>query len=273
VTYPPIDSLRLEDREEKPFLLFVIKDENGRTVRKIKESPRAGINRSVWNMRYTTTTPIKLNVKEPGRYGSYDEGPYALPGNYSVSMYMKYRDKLKKLTGPQPFVLKTLEGRTLNADEIEETYNFYDNVADLRKSIQGANKLMNETEKRLKYIERAIYTYPAAPLGLQDSINRLEDELYQLHLIMHGDRTKSKREIETRPSLMGRIEIVVYNNWNNLSPATESAKKYYDIAKDNYDPFLERLRTVIGAVDELERILDENDVPYTPGRGEEWQDD
>ena len=88
---------------------------------------------------------------------------------------------------------------------------------------------------------------------------------------MHGDRTRYSREIETEPTLMGRVERIVYNNWNNLSSTTESAKTYYQIAKDNYDPFIERLREVIRSVDELERILDQNNVPYTPGRGVEWQ--
>lgn len=273
VRYPPIDSLRLEDLEDKPFLLFIIKDENGRTVRKIMDSPSSGVNQLVWNMRYTTTSPIELKVDEPGRYGSYDEGPFAMPGKYMVSMYLKHRDSLQMLAGPEPFTLKTLEGRTLDADEIRATYDFYDKVAVLRRSIKGASELMNETEKRLKYIERAIYVFPKAPLSLQDSINALEDELYALHLIMHGDRTRAKREIETEPTLMGRIERIVYNNWNNLSSTTESAKTYYQIAKDNYDPFIERLRKVIKGVDELEEILDANNVPYTPGRGVEWQED
>ena len=273
VAYPTIEELRKEDREDDPFLLFVIEDANGNVVRKIIESPKKGVNRAVWNMRYRTTSPIRLKDRKPGRYGSADEGPFALPGDYSITMYEGHRGDLNKLAGPEPFKLKTLDNRTLPAKDLDSAYEFYNNVADLRRSIQGADELRKESKKQLKYIRRAILTFPKAPLNLNDTIEGLEDELYAINLELNGDRTKAKREFETRPSLSDRVELIVYNNWNNLSAPTGMARRDYEIAREDYDPLIERLHAVVNGIEYLEEQLDDKGVPYTPGRDDSWREE
>ena len=36
IEYPTFDAIRAEDREEKPYLLFTVKDEAGEVVRRLK---------------------------------------------------------------------------------------------------------------------------------------------------------------------------------------------------------------------------------------------
>ena len=81
VFYPTMEEILAEDNEEKPYLLFIIKNEKGESVRKIKTGPKSGINRISWNFRLSTTSPIKLSKGKTGRYSMADEGPLALPGD------------------------------------------------------------------------------------------------------------------------------------------------------------------------------------------------
>ena len=78
--------MRKEDKEEKPYILFTITDEEGNVVRKIKSDPKYGINRIAWDFRYSATTPVKIGKENTSRYGEGSSGPLALPGKYFVSL-------------------------------------------------------------------------------------------------------------------------------------------------------------------------------------------
>src|SRR5690606_20891025 len=93
VYYPNIDSLRLEDNQPEPYLLFTIKDQAGDVVRHIKAPAKKGMNRIVWDFRYNTPAPVN-NRYTPAPdvlFGSAEVGHLAMPGQYTVSL-SKYVD-------------------------------------------------------------------------------------------------------------------------------------------------------------------------------------
>ena len=49
--YPSLDSLRLEDEQSAPHLLFTVTDEDGNVVRRIKAPAKKGLKRIVWDFR------------------------------------------------------------------------------------------------------------------------------------------------------------------------------------------------------------------------------
>ncbi|MEJ7623679.1 MAG: hypothetical protein WKF34_06770 [Pyrinomonadaceae bacterium] len=51
--YPSIAELRTETEEESPTLIFTISDDKGSIVRRLSAPAQAGIQRVVWDMRYT----------------------------------------------------------------------------------------------------------------------------------------------------------------------------------------------------------------------------
>jgi hypothetical protein len=51
IPYPTLEELRKEDEEQKPYLFFTIKDQQGEIVERIKEDPKKGVNRLTWNFR------------------------------------------------------------------------------------------------------------------------------------------------------------------------------------------------------------------------------
>ena len=65
VEYPSIKQLKIEDREEKPYLIFTIYDESGKEIRKIVESAKIGLNSVIWNFRLTPQSNISLKSSKP----------------------------------------------------------------------------------------------------------------------------------------------------------------------------------------------------------------
>jgi hypothetical protein len=101
IPYPTMDELRREDDEQKPYLLFTIKDKRGEVVNRIKEDPKKGVNRAVWNFRYPSVSPAALKKGEASIFGSEDQGPLALPGKYTVSLAKVVDGEITELVGPQ----------------------------------------------------------------------------------------------------------------------------------------------------------------------------
>jgi photosystem II stability/assembly factor-like uncharacterized protein len=271
--YPSIEELRKEDSEEKPYLLFVIKDDAGTVVRKLKASAREGINRIHWDYRMFTTSPISLQRSTPDKYESYDNGPLALPGNYSVELFKSVNGEITSLVAATPFEVKALDNQTLVAQDKKAAMQFHQQVAELRRSVKGTAKLYTETNERLKHIKAAIEQYPTVPLDLMKEVKALEEDLRTISLQLFGDQTLGNREFETLPSIQGRIDWIVYTTWYTTAAPTESAKQYYQIAQEEYPVVLDQLRKVITSVKTLESKLDGYSSPYTPGRDENWKEE
>jgi len=270
IKYPSLEEFRAEDREEEPYLLFVIRNSGDEIIRKIKTGTNPGIKRVNWNLRHTTTSPIKLKEQELGRYSSPDEGMLALPGEYTVQMYKNVDGEFTALTEPQSFIVKPLNNQTLLAKDKSEVLAFQKDVAELDRSLSGTKKLYSESKEKLDYIEMAVVKYPAAPLNLMEDIKRLKDELYEVRLAIWGDNTRSSREMETLPGLSSRLGYVGYSTWWNTAEPTGTAREQFQIANEEYQKVLQKTRSIANDLAEMEKKLVELKVPYTPGRGSDW---
>ena len=234
--YPTKEQIRKEAAEEKAFLLFVIKDENGNEVQKIKADAKAGINKIVWNFRYTSTTPIKLKVSEIGRYGSPDVGPLALPGKYTVTAYLANHGKIDKLSEPKSFEIELLNNQSLPAADKKALLSFQHEVSEIRRAVRGSDIQLDELKTKLKFIKEAVQNYPNVDVNLLNKIKEFEEKLTAIGMALYGDTELAKHEFETYPGIVDRIEIVVDDLWNSTSAPTTTAKENIKIASEEYAP-------------------------------------
>ncbi|MBD3637683.1 MAG: glycosyl hydrolase [Crocinitomicaceae bacterium] len=265
IDYPTYEEFVAEDNYEKAYLLFIIKDANGDEVRRIKKSPGKGINRITWNMRYPTTTPIKLKDSEPGRYSNPDEGPLVLPGTYTVEMHMADNGVFEKLTDPVSFEIKALENSSL-ARQTEANIAFKKELAELRRQFRGSASQVSELKERLDHIKTAIQKYPGANLEWMSEVKLLEDVFEDIRIAMWGDYHKSAREIEDAPGTGSRIETVVYQTWYSTSDPTTTQREQYQIAKEEYKGIKTLIDKLRSGVLSLEESLNDKGIPYTPSR-------
>jgi len=269
--YPTKEGIKKEATEEKAFLLFVIKDEAGDEVQKIQSDAGAGVKKIVWNFRYAPTGPIKLKTKKVGRYGSADVGQLALPGKYTVTAYLSNNGKTEKLSEPKSFEVELLNNTTLPAADKKALLAFQKEVAELRRSVDGSEKLMGELANRLKYIKAAITTTPNVDVNLLSKVKELESKLNKTGVELWGDGDISKHEYEVYPGLSERIGVVIYGIWNSTAAPTKTSINNINIAKEEYVPVLKEIQEYAAAINSLEKEM--GTTPYTPGRDENWKED
>lgn len=271
--YPSFEEIRKEATEEKPFLLFVIKDSENKEVTKIKAEAKAGIQQIVWNHRYTPTSPIQLKKAKPGRYESEDVGQLAMPGIYKVEAYLVNNGKVNLFTESKTIEIELLNNNKLAATDKVALLRFQKEVAELNRSVQGTSKLFGELKNRLKHIKTAVETYPNINAQLFVEINLLEEKMNTTSITLYGDNAVGKYEFETYPSIMNRLGMSVYSVWENTSAPTETAKSNIKIATEEYAVVLKAVQEYAKAVENLEQKLANSPSPYTPGRGSEWKED
>ena len=267
--YPTKEEIKKESIEDKAFLLFIIKDENGDEIQKIKADAVAGMNKIVWNFRYASTGPIKLKARKVGRYGSADVGQLALPGKYTVTAYLSNNGKTEKLAGPKSFETELLNSQSLPATDKKALLVFQKEVAELRRSVDGSEKLLSELQNKLKYIKVAIQTTPNVDLNLLNTVMKLETSMNKTSTELYGNQELSKHQFEVYPGLSDRIGTVIYGIWNSTCAPTTTAKNNIKIAKEEYIPVLKEIKEYISSIGSLEKEM--GITPYTPGRGEEWK--
>jgi hypothetical protein len=70
------------------------------------------------------------------------------------------------------------------------------------------------------------------------------------------------------PGILSRVQTVVYGHWSTTSGPTQSHRRSYDIAAQQYSAVLGDLQKLVEQdVPELGRKLEAAGAPWTPGRG------
>ncbi len=274
IHYPDWDELKAEDTEIKPYLLFTIFDNDGNVVTRMRKSVSKGINRIVWNFRYPPITPARSYKRETGRYSYPDNGMYALPGNYFVSLSKVVDDVVTEIVPKQEFIVKTLYSDNNNLSAKAELAKFQSEVNKLRRVVQGFSRITNETDNRIKLIQIAIESSPASTNELRESAKNLKKEIDEIKLSMYGNRTKSTRNKDIPPTVYNRIETIIYSQWRTSDPPTQTHRQSLEVAKEEFAPLYAKLKQLLEVdLPEIEAKLEKIEAPYTPGRFPVWEMD
>jgi len=270
--YPTKEEMRLEDEEDKPYLLFTVKDASGAVVRRIKKGMSKGVNRVVWDFRYPSTTPTRLGGADAS--SPWSDGPsghLAMPGDYTVTMAQSHHGVVTEIAGPVSFKAVRLNNLTLPAPDQQALDVFQKKVANLQRVMTGTNRYRGELSTRVKHLEVALQSTPAASMSLSEKIHGLKVRLKEVDVNMNGNRSLSKREFETAPSTAGRIGTIVYNLWNNHAAPTKAMTDSYQVAGEELVPIQTELKAIATELTALEQELESAGAPWTPGRLPDWK--
>jgi photosystem II stability/assembly factor-like uncharacterized protein len=267
VPYPSWNELRAEDTEESPFLIFTVFDEEDNVVRRLTRRAATGINRVEWDLRYQGTGPIRLQNNNYNPMSDGQSGMMVMPGKYKVSLAKSVNGLISPLTGPVEFNVVPLENTTLPAQDRAAKVAFQKEISELSRVVQGTVNSMNEINGRLNHIKQAILNTPSAPLELMNKANEVEEQLYQVGLLLQGDRTISSRYETTPASISARMSSVISAQFRSTSAPTQTQREQYIIVKEEIAPVIEILKKISETdIPYLESELDKVNAPWTPGR-------
>lgn len=271
VFYPSADSIRLEDEEPTPYLLFTVTSASGDVIRKLKAPVKKGLNRIAWDFRYASPGPVSFAVPDPTNpYDVPETGYPVLPGKYQVSL-SKFEDgKITSLVQPVSFEVQSLNAASLPAQDKKALEDFCSRVSEVRREVSSADTYRSELVNRLKFIHAALLSAPGVTKDLTEDASLLDLRLKKINTALNGDASLSRREFETLPSIQSRIGAIEYSLWSASSAPTETFRQSLAIAEKEFSPVLTELKSVDDGIKKLEMKMETIHAPYTPGREPDW---
>ncbi|MBX7170306.1 MAG: hypothetical protein K1X72_05060 [Pyrinomonadaceae bacterium] len=273
IKYPSIAELRAESEEESPALIFTITDSDGKIVRRLNAPAIPGIQRVVWDFRYTAPA---ISAAPPegfggggggggGGFGGFGpQGPLVMPGKYTVTMAMKVNGVVTALPGSQTFNV-VVEGREkMTASEIAALAEFQKKVSILQRSINAASSVANDLKTRIGLLKRAAQDAPTENKGLIDKANAFDDEIDAIINELRGGRENS--DIPP-PTISERINSVAQSTRLSTVKPTNTQVEQYNLADSEFKPVLARLKKLLETdIPAFEKQLEAAGAPLTPGR-------
>jgi hypothetical protein len=99
---------------------------------------------------------------------------------------------------------------------------------------------------------------------------RLQAELNDILVELRGDRTKSRRNVFTPPSISERMSRIVGSQWDTTAAPTETERQAFQFAAEAFAVQLDRLHALADDLESFESRLEAAGAPWTPGRLPEW---
>jgi photosystem II stability/assembly factor-like uncharacterized protein len=270
IRYPSIEELRAETEEDAPALLFTISDAEGKVVRRISAPATAGIQRVVWDMRYTPpailATPPRIpdGVVLPEGFTPGPQGSLVMPGTYTVTMATRIGGIVTPMPGTQGFNV-TVEGREKMTDsERAELVAFQRQLSNLQRAVGGANEAATVAKTRIGFLKRAANDAPVANQQLINQAKQYDDEINDLINKLRGGRENSDTP---PPSISSRVSLVADTVRLSSVKPTQTQIEQFNLSNTEFQPVLARLRKLVEVdLPAFERQLEQSGAPLTPGR-------
>jgi len=268
IPQPTLDQLRLEEAEEAPYLVFAIRDASGTGIRKLYTKASKGVNRINWNLRYSSNNPVSASSSQGNRRNSSSSGLLAMPGEYTVELYLVAGGEVSKLTEPVAFKANLLKQASLPAKDHKALGEFQEEVSELSRVMTGTRQMAREQQTKLSTIRKAIRQTPGTGSTLLLDVLELEDRLNNILYKLEGpDATASSEELPPMEvPLNNRLRVMVRTHWSSTSELTKTETDQLEILREEFPPVLADLEQVVADIRELDQKLEELKAPWTPGR-------
>ncbi|MGB0391962.1 MAG: WD40/YVTN/BNR-like repeat-containing protein [Salibacteraceae bacterium] len=257
VVYPSKEELRNEDIEEAPYFIFIIKDNTGAEVKRFTKNAQTGMQTASWNGKWS-----EFNVSNSASPLSKTGSAYlAIPGNYTVSLMLSVNDEVTTLVENHSFELNVLNLNTLKADPAD-MIAFQRDLNQLDRVATGVDKYYKNVASRVKEAKGAARVSPNGDLSALKELAKLEKQLHQMDIQLHGDKTLGKHQFEIEPSTMDRVGLAAWSSYSNQNESTKIQRDDYAIAKEELKVVIKDLEGINAKLVAIENVLNMKGAPH-----------
>jgi len=238
IPFPGWDALEKERYEDKPVLIFAVKDKNGKTLAFVDAPATKGIHRVNWDLRYASA-----NLVIPGQDTALrikSNGFMATPGTYSVTLYALHKGEMKALTEAMPFKIVPLREQALEPASPEAIEEFRLALEAALREYQAMDKELTDAIEDIKAMKNACFRLDSDPGDLLKEVYQVESALQELRNSLNG--TPSKLEIGEQEAPTPQLWFyAAYMGLMNSYGPTQMQKESLQAGIDSMQPVRAKL--------------------------------
>ncbi len=241
---------RIENLEETPYLLFVIKNNDGEIVRKLTAEANEGINRIYWDLKYAFPTPIPSTIKEFDPFKEVKGGLFVPAGEYNVCMYSSKNSELEKLTDQVNFSVKGLEINKFDGLDRFEADIFYNNLNKLNIRFERLKQELSDALNTIKRLKTANLNSTSFDPDLNKKLIDLEKEIANYFIYLNGYVAKASYE-EVPPAavpIAHRIDYLFEATMASSEGIIEGQRETYAIVLEELNDLEPKIKAHIESI-------------------------
>lgn len=256
-----------EEKQEKSYLLFTIKDKDGNIIRKLTKAPSKGINQINWDLRQQNPSKVRAG-KKFNPYKKTQGGYMVAPGKYTVHIAIYEFGKYRDLGISGEFNVVPIKNDLSLPGNLNEIENFQKQIAEIAKKADATVEYTEELKEKVIHAKQTLLSTPDADEQLMAEVQKVEKQVEEILFAFNGVQPRASYE-EVPPHdypIYRRIRYVLYTHYSSSSAITQTEKDQFEIVKKQLPEQIQKLKEASDAFDAIEKKLDELGAPWTKGR-------
>ena len=265
--FPGWDAVEAERREQKPAVMFVIKDAEGKVVRRVKGPIKAGMQRTSWDLRYPAAQA--LGAPRPPWLDPDEEptGHLAAPGQYSATMYLRVDGKIEQVGKPMSFTVKRMNKGALAGADPKATVAFWRRQAALTRALTATRVTLNDAKKTMKDLSTALARSEAGPGELDAEVEKLRLALDDIEGKLFGHGSKDMIGEKGTDTVSRRLRVARMGSGGSTYGPTPLLQQSLEIAERDFKVYRAKLNALLSKeMKALQEKLLKAGAPWTRGQ-------
>jgi len=267
--FPGFDVVEAERREAPPRMWLVIRDGEGRVIRRLEGPVEAGFHRVAWDLTYPSTEAIRELPAEDVEDQEEDEdessGYLAAPGQYSVTLMRQHDGEIVAVGEPRAFEVERLTEGALPGSPDDEVVAFWERLGEIRRQVSAANAAIELTRERLDRLKIALYRSRTAPGALDEQYEAMRQELFEIEEALGGNQSRDGRYGAEPATVESRLSFAQTGTLYATYGPTPAHERQLGLAEEEFAEIRERLAALTGqSIPALESALADVGAPWTP---------
>ncbi|NND05165.1 MAG: glycosyl hydrolase, partial [Saprospiraceae bacterium] len=261
IPFPGWDALEEERSEEKPRIVFTIRDRQGQIINTINGSVKKGIHRTTWNLRHASNDGLRLNGRGSGR------GFLASPGTYTITMSKIVGGEVTELSSPQTFELLPLRDGALPRTNEDDMDAFREDLDAFQEDLTATSLVQQENKKKIAAMQTALLRSAKHDQTITADLHSTKQRLLAIDQELVGYRSKGEVGQQNDPTPSTRLNLSKRALSTTYGPTT-TQREQLEIGIKQLKKIKARLILIVNEdIPRIEGKLSEMGAPWIEGQG------
>ncbi len=263
VQFPGWGAVEAERREEPPEVLIIIRDDEGKVVRRIHAPADKGFHRVAWDLRHPYYGPLTTDSE---RQDYIPRGFMAKPGDYSAELVLFKDGNAEILSETVSFKVKRLYNSSLAGASPEEVDEFWTQLASLSGKVGAAQFVLKEAMADLELLKKLSAQTPWEVNESDSALYALKQRLFDLEESLIGSDLKASIGGYDKHSVASWLSHATRGVSNSSYGPTASHLQSFEYAQDLFIPIRSELNQIISIeIPALRDVMSAAGSPWSEG--------